>query len=111
MANLTQAMLIEELLEERGEELAPEVRERMGLIADQLRTNRRDEIVPPNIRVDEPIPGAHPKADAARAESATGDLPRSDVTAAVPPEEMVPTHAFSKSVARSRPSVADFNPE
>lgn len=110
MSNLTQAALIEELLEERGAELAPDLRERMAEIAQGLRTNRRDEVTPPNIPVDEPIPGAHPGADRARAMSSTGDLPRTDRAAPVPPEEQVPTHEFAKTVKRTRPSVADFNP-
>lgn len=118
MADLTQAALIEELLEEQGEALAPEVRERMATITDALRTNRREEINAPNIRADEPNPGVHPGADAARAASPTGDLPRTDIAPPTPPEEIVAPHDFAKIVRRSQParvaagpSVADLNPD
>lgn len=107
--HLQHAEELETLLAEG--DFSPEVRERLSFIAEQLRLGRMlEEIVPPNIRIDEPIPGHHKAADAARAQSPTGDLPRTDIAAPKPPEEMVPTHAFSKVVRRQRPSVADLNP-
>jgi hypothetical protein len=106
--NLQQAQELETLLAE--EELSQEARQRLSLMIEQLRLGRMvDEAVPPNIRVDEPIPGHHKAADEARAASPTGDLPRTDIAPAPPPSELVATHEFAAAVPRS--SVATFNPE
>lgn len=100
---------IDALLEET--DVSDDVRERLEFIAEQLRLGRDlQEIIPPNIRVDEPIPGRHRLADAARAQSPTGDLPRTDITPPPPPEEQVPPHAFAKPGRAQRASVADLNP-
>lgn len=102
---------IEAMLAEH-DELSPEVRERLSFIAEQLRLGRMlEEIIPPNIRVDEPIPGHHKAADEARAASPTGDLPRTDITPPPPPELVVAPHAFGRAVRTARPSVADLNPD
>lgn len=113
MSSLLQAAMIDELLEEQGEELPAAVRERMAGIAEALRSRRRDELNPPNIPVDEPIPGTHPRADEARALSPTGDLPRSDRTPAPAPEEIVPPHEFVTATTRRRRSsvMEDLTPD
>jgi hypothetical protein len=106
---MQQAEELETLLAE--EELSADARERLQEMVDQLRLGRLlEELIPPNIRSDEPIPGHHKGADAARAQSPTGDLPRTDIAAPKPPEEMKATHQFARPVRRSRPSVADLNP-
>lgn len=106
--HLRHAQDIEALL--ASNDLSPEVRERLSFIAEQLRLGKMlEEIVPPNIRVDEPIPGHLKAADAARQTSPTGDLPRTDITPAPPPELVVAPHAFGREVDRQRPSVAALN--
>jgi hypothetical protein len=106
-----QALEIETMLEEQGDLLPEEVRGRLDSLLDAIRYGRRDEMIPPNIPVDEPIPGQHPGADEARAASPTGDLPRTDREAPKPPEEMIAPHAFAKPTPVRKPSVADLNPE
>jgi hypothetical protein len=108
--NLEQAAELEDLLAE--EEVSDEARERLAAMVETLRSGRIfEELVPPNIRIDEPIPGHHKKADEARAASPTGDLPRTDISPAPAPEEILPPHEFARPVRVKRASVADLNPE
>src|SRR6266516_1386232 len=105
-----QAFEIQQLLEDY--ELPQEARERLAELQRDLLVGRIDEMVPPNIPIDEPIPGRHRQADAARAESATGDLPRSDRAPAMPPEEIRAPHAFATPVKAMRETlIGEMNEE
>jgi hypothetical protein len=106
--NLQQAQELEALLVE--EELSDDARQRLAAVVEQLRLGRQiDEPIPLNIRIDEPIPGHHKAADAARAASPTGDLPRTDISPAPAPAELMATHEFAKPAPRA--TVASLNPE
>lgn len=119
MSNILQANQLEELL--GRDDLPEDVRQRLAFVSQNLRQGNVYEIIPPNIPVDEPIPGRHALADQARAASPTGDLPRSDRAPVPAPEEVVPPHEFGEvmSITRARTtqappgytSVGDLNPD
>jgi hypothetical protein len=119
VSNILQAAQLDELLQR--DDLPDDVRQRLAYVAGNLRQGVSQEITPPNIPIDEPIPGRHARADEARASSPTGDLPRSDRAPAPAPEEIVPPHEFGEvmSITRARSgqpppgytSVGDLNPD
>lgn len=75
---------IEALLADDDVVMSDDQRAQMEASLRLLRTGSAEEIAPPNIPSNEPIPGQDPKADALRAASETGDLPR-------PEQEIMPS--------------------